>query len=211
VRTWPATPKEYEAFAFFSGRDLWTLENYPAKAFDSQNEKRAFSMIMEQWKMQHLAPSATIDDRFRVLANQKIMNNPIRHYLLNPLQRIFYFWINNDGSQFYTVPYGLQRPVSTLLVGLITLSRFLIIILFLVGVSSLLLKFMRNQWSYQPESWLYLFSAISCLYVILRTLELGLLSSFMIAGLMELRFVSIAMPFLVVGALLGTRMLTKRA
>jgi hypothetical protein len=33
----------------------------------------------------------------------------------------------------------------------------------------------------------------------------------MIAGLMELRFVSIAMPFLVVGALLGTRMLTKGA
>jgi hypothetical protein len=163
VRTWPATPKEYEAFAFFSGRDLWTLENYPAKAFDSQNEKRTFSMIMEQWKMQQLAPSATIDDRFRALANQKIMNNPIRHFLLNPLQRTFYFWINNDGSQFYTVPYGLQRPVSTLVVGLITLSRFLIIILFLVGVSSLLLKFKRNQWSYQTESWLYLFSAISCL------------------------------------------------
>ena len=211
VRTWPATPKEYEVFAFFSGRDLWTLENYPAKAFDSQNEKRAFSMIMEQWKMQHLAPSATIDDRFRALANQKIMNNPTRHYLLNPLQRIYYFWINNDGSQFYTVPYGLQRPVSTFVVGLITLSRFLIITLFLVGVSGLLLKFKRNQWKYQPESWLSLFAVISCLYVILRTLELGFLSSFMIAGLMELRFISIAMPFLVVGALLGTRMLTKRA
>jgi hypothetical protein len=166
---------------------------------------------MEEWKMQYLAPSATIDDRFRALANQKIMSNPIRHYLLNPLQRIFYFWINNDGSQFYTVPYGLQRPVSTFVVGLITLSRFLIITLFLVGVSGLLLKFKRNQWTYQPESWLSLFCVISCLYVILRTLELGFLSSFMIAGLMELRFVSIAMPFLVVGALLGTRMLTKRA
>jgi len=211
VRTWPATPKEYEVFAFFSGRDLWTLENYPAKAFDSQNEKRTFSMIMEQWKRQYLAPSATIDDRFRALANQKIMNNPIRHYLLNPLQRIYYFWINNDGSQFYTVPYGLQRPLSTFVVGLITLSRFLIITLFLVGASGLLLKIKRNQWTYQPESWFSLFSAISCLYVILRTLELGFLSSFMIAGLMELRFVSIAMPFLVVGALLGTRMLAKRA
>lgn len=211
VRTWPATPKEYEVFAFFSGRDLWTVENYPAKAFDSQNEKRTFSMIMEQWKKQHLAPSATIDDRFRALANQKIMKNPIRHYMLNPLRRIYYFWINNDGSQFYTVPFGLQRPLSTAVVGLITLSRFLVITLFLVGVSGLLLKFKRNQWTYQPESWLCLFSAISCLYVILRTLELGFLSSFMIAGLMELRFISIAMPFWVVGALLGTRMLAKRA
>ena len=139
------------------------------------------------------------------------MNNPIRHYLLNPLQRIYYFWINIDGSQFYTIPYGLQRPVSTFVVGLVTLSRFLIFSLFLVGVSGLLLKFKRNQWTYQPESWFSLFSVISCLYVILRTLELGFLSSFMIAGLMELRFVSIAMPFLVVGALLGTQMLTKRA
>ena len=168
-------------------------------------------MIMEEWKMQYLAPSAMIDDRFRALAYQKIMNNPIRHYLLNPLQRIYYFWINIDGSQFYTIPYELQRPVSTFVVGLVTLSRFLIISLFLVGVSGLLLKFKRNQWTYQPESWFSLFSVISCLYVILRTLELGLLSSFMIAGLMELRFVSIAMPFLVVGALLGMQMLTKRA
>jgi hypothetical protein len=210
VRTWPATPKEYETFAFFSGRDLWTLENYPAKAFDSGAEKRTFSMIMEQWKMQHLAPSATIDDRFRALANQKIMKHPIRYYVINPLQRIYYFWINNDGSQFYTIPYRLQRPLSTFVVGLVTLSRFLIITLFLMGVSGLLLKVKRNQWTYQPESWFSLFSAISCLYVILRTLELGFLSSFMIAGLMELRFVSIAMPFLVVVALLGARKLTKR-
>jgi hypothetical protein len=79
-----------------------------------------------------------------------------------------------------------------------------------MGVSGMLLKVKRNQWTYQPESWFSLFSAISCLYVILRTLELGFLSSFMIAGLMELRFVSIAMPFLVVGALLGARKLTKR-
>jgi hypothetical protein len=38
-----------------------------------------------------------------------------------------------------------------------------------------------------------------------------MLSAYMIAGLMELRFISIAMPFFVVGALLGARMLIKKS
>ena len=155
-------------------------------------------------------PSTWIDDRFRALVNEKIMKNPLKHYLLNPMQRMFYYWINNDGSQFYTVPYGLRRPVSTVVAGLITLSRLVMITLFLVGVSGSLLKLKRAKWNFQPENWLALFSIISCLYVVLRTLELGILSSFMIAGLMELRFISIAMPFWVVGAMLGARTLNKR-
>ena len=210
MRTWPATPKEYEVFAFFSGRDFWSPEKYPSKAFYSENEKRTFSMILEQWKKQNLMPSTRIDDRFRALVNEKIMKNPLKHYLLNPMQRMFYYWINNDGSQFYTVPYGLRRPVSTVVAGLITLSRLVMITLFLVGISGSLLKLKRAKWRFQPENWLALFSAISCLYVVLRTLELGILSSFMIAGLMELRFISIAMPFWMVGALLGARTLNKR-
>ena len=211
IRTWPATPKEYEMFAFFSGRDLWTPEKYPSKAFDSVDEKRTFSMIMEQWKKQALIASPTIDDRFNALAKEKIKKNPLRHYLLNPFQRIFYYWFSNDGSQFYTVPYGLRRPMSTAVVGLITLARLGMITLFLVAVSGSLLKLKRDGWTYQPEHWLSLFSVISCLYVLLRTLELGTLSAFMIAGLMELRFISIAMPFFVVGALFGARMLVKKS
>jgi hypothetical protein len=209
VRTWPATPNEYMVFAFFSGRDSWTPDKYPVKAFNSDNEKMTFSIILEQWKKQGLMPSTTIDDRFRALANEKITKNPIKHYLLNPIQRIYYFWFSSDGSQFYTVPYGLRRPMSTAVVGLIALSRFVMITLFVVGVSCSLLKLKRDQWSYQPATWLSFFSAVSFLYVLLRTLELGILSSFMIAGLMELRFISIAMPFFVVGVLMGARSLSK--
>jgi hypothetical protein len=211
IRTWPATPKEYEVFAFFSGRDLWTPEKYPSKAFDSVNEKRTFLMIMEQWKKQGLIASPAIDDRFNALTKEKIKKNPLRHYLLNPIQRMFYYWFNNDGSQFYTVPYGLRRPMSTAVVGLITLARFGMITLFLGAVSGSLLKLKRDGWTYQPDDWLSFFSVVSCLYVLLRTLELGMLSAYMIAGLMELRFISIAMPFFVVGALFGARMLVKKS
>ena len=101
--------------------------------------------------------------------------------------------------------------MSTVLVGLIALVRFGTITLFMVGVSGSLLKLKRHGWSYQPENWLSFFSVTSCLYVLLRTLELGMLSTFMIAGLMEMRFISIAMPFFVVGALLGARMLVKKS
>ena len=210
IRTWPATPKEYEVFAFFSGRDLWTPENYPSKAFDSNNEKRTFSKIMEQWKKQGLVPSTTIDDRFKALAKEKSKKNPLRHYWLNPFQRMFYFWVNNDGSQFYIIPYGLRRPVSTAVVGLITFVRFGMISLFLVYVSGSLLKLKRNSFKYYPKDWLSFFSVLSCLYVFLRTLELGILSPFMIAGLMELRFIYIAIPFFLVGCLLGARMLVSK-
>jgi len=211
IRTWPATPEEYEVFAFFSGRDMWSPDKFPGKAFDSNNEKRTFSQIMEQWKKQSLIPSTAIDDRFYALTKEKINKNPLRHYLLNPIDRIFYYWFNYDGSQFYTVPYRLRRPMSTVLVGLIALVRFGAITLFMVGVSGSLLKLKRHGWSYQPENWLSFFSVISCLYVLLRTLELGMLSTFMIAGLMELRFISIAMPFFVVGALLGAQILFRKS
>ena len=88
--------------------------------------------------------------------------------------------------------------MSTVVVGLIALARFGTITLFLVGVSGSLLKLKSHGWTYQTEDWLSFFLVTSCLYVLLRTLELGMLSNFMIAGLMELRFVSIAMPFFVV-------------
>jgi hypothetical protein len=101
--------------------------------------------------------------------------------------------------------------MSTAVVGLITLARLGMITLFLVAVSGSLLKLKRDGWTYQPEDWISLFSIISCLYVLLRTLELGTLSAYMIAGLMELRFISIAMPFFVVGALFGARMLVKKS
>jgi hypothetical protein len=105
-------------------------------------------MIMEQWKKQGLIASPAIDDRFNALAKEKIKINPLRHYLLNPIQRIFYYWFNNDGSQFYSVPYGLRRPMSTAVVGLITLARFGMITLFLGAVSGLLLKLKRDGWTY---------------------------------------------------------------
>jgi hypothetical protein len=85
------------------------------------------------------------------------------------------------------------------------------ITLFLGAVSGSLLKLKRDGWIYQPDDWLSFFSVVSCLYVLLRTFELGMLSAYMIAGLMELRFISIAMPFFVVGALLGARMLIKKS
>ena len=92
IRTWPANPREYEVFAFLSQRQSWTLDNYPAKAFDSTQEKKAFSDIMEQWKREYLAPSAAIDAQFQALTREKISKNPIRYYILNPIQRMYYFW-----------------------------------------------------------------------------------------------------------------------
>jgi hypothetical protein len=210
VRTWPATPKEYAVFAFFSGRDSWSADKYPGKAFGSQEEKQAFSKIMEEWKQLHLVPSPAIDAKFRAMAEAKIRQNPIKYYVFNPLQRIYFFWVNNDGSQFYTLPFKLQRPVSTIVVVLIGLSRLMLIALFLAAVLGFWLKLKQNNWSFQPQNWLYFFSVIACLYVILRTLELGVLSAFMIAGLMEIRFISIVMPFFLVGSLSGVRILANK-
>jgi hypothetical protein len=39
-------------------------------------------------------PSTAIDDRFYALTKEKINKNPLRHYLLNPIDRIFYYWFN---------------------------------------------------------------------------------------------------------------------
>jgi hypothetical protein len=212
IRTWPATPAEYEVFAFFSQKDLWTVDNYPAKAFDSEAEKQTFAAIMKKWKQRYyLAPSAETNAEFLRLTQEKIKRNPFRHYLLNPIIRVSYYWWNTDGSQFYTVPYALQRPTSTVVAGLILVARLLLLMLFLAGLILAACRPLFLQTTLQGNDWISFFCVLSCAYVLVRTLELASLSSFMIAGLMELRFISIAMPFFLVGALLGTRLLTEKA
>lgn len=211
VRTWPATPKEYATFAFFSGRDSWTPDSYPSKAFDDPEEKETFAKTMEEWKKHYLAPDEAIDKKFMALANNKTIRHPVKHYMLNPIQRIYYFWINNDGAQFYAVPFNMKRPVSTLIVAAVSLSKLLLVALFLTGCTSLCITIAPKNGPSPLKNWSYFFSSIACFYVILRTLELGILSAWMIAGLMELRFISIAMPFMLVGALLGTRWIASRS
>jgi hypothetical protein len=212
IRTWPATPAEYEVFAFFSQKDLWTVENYPAKAFDSDAEKKSFAAIMKKWKQRYfLAPSAETNSEFLQLTQEKIRRHPIRHYFINPIIRISYYWWNTDGSQFYTVPYTLQRPISTVVAGLILAARLLLLMLFMAGLILGACRPLFLQSTLQANDWMSFFCVISCVYVLVRTFELASLSSFMIAGLMELRFISIAMPFFLVGALLGTRLLTEKA
>lgn len=212
IRTWPATPAEYEVFAFFSQKDLWTVDNYPAKAFDSDAEKKSFAAIMNKWKQRYfLAPTAETNSEFLQLTQEKIRRHPIRHYLINPIIRVSYYWWNTDGSQFYTVPYALQRPTSTVVAGLIFAARLLLLMLFLAGFILGACRPLFLQSTLQGNDWISFFCFISCAYVLVRTFELASLSSFMIAGLMELRFISIAMPFFLVGALLGTRLLTEKA
>lgn len=137
ARTWPSTPSEYEIFAFFSHKDMWEVQNYPAKAFDSESEKRSFAAIMHEWKHRYyLTPSPSTNADFQQLAQEKIKRHPIRHFIINPLIRIFYYWMNKDGSQFYTIPYGLQRPLSTVVAGIIFVARLILIALFMVGLAA---------------------------------------------------------------------------
>ena len=203
LRTWRADRVDYANFAFFSNWQGGDIQAYPEKAFADDLEKKQVSDLLSDWRQ--AGYSDQLDKEFTKIAEQKRSQYPIRYFLINPLFRMTHFWVNLDGGQFFIVPFTLKRPISTGVVGLALTLRIFLLTMFAFGVVELLRSFRTRE--DESQRWLSVLGVLSVLYVFGRTVELGLAGISSWGGLMEVRFVIVAFPFLIYVCIWGVRSL----
>jgi hypothetical protein len=203
LRTWPADRVEYANFAFFQNWAGADIDSYPDKAFINQSDRREVSELLSDWR--ETGYTDLINLRFEALAAEKREKESLQYFIFNPLYRMAHFWINVDGGQFYLGTLDIKRPLSTVLVGIVLVTRILLIMLFVLGVISVAKHLIRSK-SFFEGGWIMNLTMVSSLYVLGRTAELGLLGLFSWGGLMEVRFMIVAFPFFLVVCVTSVRM-----
>lgn len=198
LRTWPADRAEYQGLAFFSEKKdrskAHSIEQYPSKSFVDDQQKTKISALINSWNINGYTQE--VDQQWGQLASENIQASTLQYYVLNPLYRMTHFWVNTDGAQFYLSTIDIKPPTSSAIVGLTLAMRLLLLILFAMGVRRLFVESCKT-------SPLRIFMVISSVYVISRTVELGVLGLIAWGGLMEVRYVIVAFPFLIVVSLNG--------
>ena len=209
--SWRADRNEHAKYAWFSSNiDNLNTTEYPVKAFSSISEKVRVDKLFEAWKSDGYNSKVALG--FKDIVRIKRLANPIKYYFLNPCYRMYHHWVNLEGADFFlsslSVPAG---PVSRFLVGIVFFLRVVFIGLFFYG--SVLYIFtirsvLRNIHSRQqqlpaPSSSATSMVGLSIIFTIMRTFEMGILSTLNAGGLMEPRYMTVAVPFALLVCIYG--------
>jgi hypothetical protein len=185
------------------------IEVVPSRVFASPQERQHVAELLDRWNRFGFANG--IDSEFERLAVKRTAADPFGIYIANPLYRMQHFWLNRDGGQFYIVPLSLKPPLSSVVAMFTLVGRFLIFLFFIIGTFAMigtarrLFRRLPDLPGFQDE-----FALFSVAYAILRTLELGIVGIFKYAAVMEIRYISVAVPFALVVCIRGVEALTAR-
>lgn len=207
TKTW--VTHEYER-----GSSLWGInrKNYtniyiPEKAYKDLAEKEQVLVLLKALKQydQKEFPKR-IDDKFKVIANEKIKNYPFQYWLINPLTRAIRFWSNPFSSFGWPneMPHHtltkeerllaakgnldiiLKKveayPLQALSKGFNAAYRGIIMLLFLISF----------YYTYKSKSYsfVYPFRLLSVAYIITRTLFVSFNAN------IETRYLLTTIPFI---------------
>lgn len=212
IGSWRADRREHQTFAWFSS-SLDNLDTglYPSKAFVSSEEKKIVESLFRIWKQQGY--NDTVRLGFKEVIKYKRQSRPFEYYIINPLYRMYHHWVNLEGADFFLVSFRFPSGfASRLLVAFIFILRITILLLSAYGAIVFFQK-VRHKWvdfgfrrdpsqwnAFRSPDWMI---GLSMLFVLVRTLEMGALSTLHAGGLMEPRYVSVAFPLLLIVSLYG--------
>jgi 4-amino-4-deoxy-L-arabinose transferase-like glycosyltransferase len=148
IRTWITDETYFKVFqpAFDPGDRTFDPHELPDSVFDSAEEKeQVFRLIAEYDREGQFTPE--LNDRFRVIAHERIKHAPMRFFLYLPLMRIASVWLTG---------FATHNPFHRFL-------RMLLVLPILIGGTLGLALWARNQ----PLTQLLVF------VVLTRTLFLG--------------------------------------
>lgn len=206
MRTWFSFEKQHDKFAFDRGDNKWEgfePANYPERAFDAAEERKQIALLLSRWRADGYSES--IDRGFAELANQRLRARPLYGYVLVPSMRMLHFWFNIDGAQTFLRVVHLHRPLSTMVVAFTLLLKLSFNCLALVGIYFVWENLRRGR---SGDKWLEL-GRLSLVAALLRTFELGALGLIAGGGLMEVRYILVAFPFLIILSLIGGQFLMR--
>ena len=206
MQTWFAIERsEFDHFAFNIGTENWPgfdIANYPSRAFDSATERNRVAGLLATLRTAgYIGP---VDQGFHQLALEKFKQHPVRSFVLIPMLRMIHFWINIGSAQTYLRVLPLKRPVSTLVVAFTISLRLVLIFCAAIGAYFVWLR------PPIPITDQVLLARFASLLVLLRTAELGVLGAVTWGGLMEIRYVIVAFPFMIILSIWGVRYLAMR-
>jgi hypothetical protein len=203
MRSWLAIEKiEFDRFAWDVGTANWAgfdVANFPSRAFDSTAERDRVAELMTTWR--NSAYTDSVDRGFQQLGIEKFKQHPLRSFVLVPLLRMIHYWINIDGAQTYLRVLPIRRPLSTLVVAFTVSLRLVIILLAAIGAYAVWLR-PRTLVNEQVR-----LARFASLLVLMRTAELGILGTVAFAGLMEVRYILVVFPFVLLLSFWGVRYL----
>jgi len=208
MRTWFANERDYPRFHFDTGQPGWEgfrIDAYPKHAFANAEERAQITNLVEKWQAESYTPE--IDQAFAAVAKAKRAHQPVNYFLMIPLLRMAHFWINLDGAQTFLRVIPIKRPYSLGIVGITIALRAFFILFAAVGAAAV--------WKARSKSHLSLFlralGQASSIFITLRTVELGILGTFVWGGLMEIRFANIMFPAVILLAIVGVLTFTVRS
>ena len=203
MQTWFAIERaEFDHFAFDIGTTNWPgfdVVNYPSRAFNSATERNRVSELLATLRTAGYIGS--VDQGFHQLALEKFKQHPLRSFVLIPMLRMIHYWINIGSARTYLRVLPLRRPISTLVVAFTVFLRLVLIFCAAIGTYFVWLR------APTPITDQILLARFASLLVLLRTAELGVLGAVAWGGLMEIRYVIVAFPFMIILSIWGVRYL----
>lgn len=201
MRKWFAIEKtEHDLFAFDVGSPGWVgfdVANYPSRAFDSTAEREQVGQLLKTWRTAGYV--GLIDQGFQQIACDKSQHHLVRSFVVVPLLRMLHYWVNIDGAQTYLRVLPVERPISTLFVAFIIALRLILICFAAVGSYAVWFR------PPTPVTEQVILARFATLFVLLRTAELGALGTIAWGGLMEVRYILVVFPFVILLAFWGMR------
>ncbi len=205
LRTWIILVQG-EAVVFSNALDegpSWVgfdLNAYPRRAFKSDQQRNEIAKLLDAWRQGGY--SEEVDAGFRKIAEANRREHPITSFALVPAGRMLHYWINLEGARAIQVTLGIEPPWSRVATALVFPFRLLFVSLAAVGFFVVWIERRSRilRWGDDLD-----FARVCSLMVILRTGELGVLGLFMVTGLMETRYVIVALPAMLLLAVVGLR------
>jgi 4-amino-4-deoxy-L-arabinose transferase-like glycosyltransferase len=92
VKTWIADYTSVEEIYWPVPGDVIPPDNLPARAFDSEVQRQQTLQLLGEYnEVLHFTPE--LDNKFAILAEQRIRDHPLRYYLVLPAMRIVDMWL----------------------------------------------------------------------------------------------------------------------
>ena len=200
LRTWLVLAQDHSILAASETAADWpgfSIDTYPTRAFTNSSERAAIAATLDDWKLHGYSPE--IDAQFLGFADSNRTTRPVETYLLVPLMRVQEYWLNIEGSRAINESLHGMFPAN----AIAWLRRLTVALAALgFGVSWI------GQWKIAPDdASSYGLARFLSLMVLLRTGELIVLGMALAGGLMESRYVTVAMPAMLLLAIVGWKQL----
>src|ERR1035441_4746911 len=125
MRTWSVEYASTGNVFWRVGQENIDLDDLPPRAFDSPQQREQTSLLLDEYNRWH-GISPQLDDRFAVLAAERIRSHPLRYYLAVPLLRVADMFLRPRTEAFYLDVDWWQwseHPGQTILAVLLGLNN----------------------------------------------------------------------------------------